>query len=365
MPAPLVLAAIAAKRLLWRRITRLLLVCLPVLGVGVLALALLAALAGASAQQAPPAGGACPGSRLITSTALPDLTGEQSSNARTIVAVGRELHVPAYGWVIAIATALQESHLRNLAYGDRDSLGLFQQRAAWGPAAARMDPAGSARMFYTGGQAGQPGLLQIPGYQTMPLTRAAQAVQASAFPDAYAKWQALAARIVADPSVLSADCYLTAGHDTSDDTPGGKAVAAALTQVGVPYSWGGGTTTGPSAGFGTGTGVVGFDCSSLVQYAWHQAGTDLPRVATAQAGAVPHVPLQPATWRAGDLLFFHAPGDPPGFYHHVGLYDGHGGLIHAPRTGRTVEVVHDFLTIDYFHNELAAVGRPTADLGHG
>lgn len=360
MPAPVALAALAAKRVLWRRVRRALYVLMPILGTGILAVALLGVLAGGSNQQATPADGGCPGSQLITTktSTLPELGPEQAGNARTIVAVGRELHVPPYGWVIAVATALQESNLRNLSYGDRDSLGLFQQRAPWGTPTQRTDPATAAKMFYTGGTGGQPGLLQIPGYQHLPLTEAAQAVQHSAFPTAYAKWQPLAMRVVADPSVLSADCYATAGF-TSDGSAGAKAVAAALTQIGVPYSWGGGSMTGPTAGFGHGAGIIGFDCSSLVQYAWHHAGIDLPRVASAQAAATAPQPLDPARWRPGDLVFFHAAGDPPGYYHHVGIYDGHGGLIHAPRTGLTVELVHDFLTVPFFHDELAAVGRPT------
>jgi cell wall-associated NlpC family hydrolase len=198
----------------------------------------------------------------------------------------------------------------------------------------------------------------------MPVTQAAQAVQRSAFPNAYAKWQPFATQIVADPTVLSADCYVSAAF-TSDGTAGGAAVASALSQIGVPYSWGGGSLTGPSAGFGSGAGVVGFDCSSLVQYAWHQAGFDLPRVASAQATSVTPLPLEPSAWRPGDLVFFHAPADPPGFYHHVGIYDGQGGLVHAPRPGLTVEVVHDFLSVPFFHVELAVVGRPTGDLDDG
>lgn len=366
MVVPLVLAA---ETLLWRRLRRILLVLLPFLTVGALAVVLLIALVGGSSQQQGPAGGGCPGAvmesiALTTGKAGPTgggidgLTPEQAANARTIVAVGRELNVPAYGWVVAVATAMQESSLVNLPTGDRDSVGLFQQRAAWGSMRERMDPATSARMFYTGGKQGQPGLMAIPGFEHLPLTDAAQAVQRSAFPNAYAKWQPLAAQVVGDPTVLSTSCYANAAF-LSDGSAGGRAVQAALAQVGVPYSWGGGSVRGPKVGFGSGAGVAGFDCSSLVQYAWHQAGVDLPRVATAQAAAVQPLPLDPEAWRAGDLVFLHAPGDPPGFFHHVALYDGQGGIVHAPRPGLTVEVVHDFLTVPFFRDELAAVGRPT------
>jgi murein DD-endopeptidase MepM/ murein hydrolase activator NlpD len=124
------------------------------------------------------------------------LSTEQINNARVIVGVGRQLKVPPRGWTIALMAAMQESTLRNLPYGDRDSVGLFQQRNAWGTFQQRMHPPTSARMFYTGGMAGQPGLLDISGWEQMPLWQAAQAVQRSAFPFAYAKHEALATALV-------------------------------------------------------------------------------------------------------------------------------------------------------------------------
>ncbi|RIQ29145.1 C40 family peptidase [Jiangella rhizosphaerae] len=120
---------------------------------------------------------------------ITDLDEDQSSNAHTIVAVGEQLGVPDFGLAVALATAAQESMLRNLDHGDRDSVGLFQQRAPWGTFEERTHPPTSSRYFYTGGAGGQPGLLDIPGWQDMPLTEAAQAVQVSAYPDAYAKWE--------------------------------------------------------------------------------------------------------------------------------------------------------------------------------
>jgi hypothetical protein len=165
-------------------------------------------------------------------------------------------------------------------------------------------------------------------------------------------------QVVGDPTVLSAVCYANAAF-LRDGSAGSRALAAALGQVGVPYSWGGGTLRGPSEGFGSGAGVVGFDCSSLVQFAWHQAGVKLPRVAGARAAAVRPLPLDPRTWRAGDLVFLHASGDPASFFHNVAMYDGQGGIVHAPRPGLTVEVVHDFLSVPYYQGELAVVGRPS------
>lgn len=123
------------------------------------------------------------------------LTAEMTTNARTIIRIGRSLEVPDYGIVVALAAALQESGLRNLAYGDRDSLGLFQQRPSmgWGTPAQLLDPSYAARLFFGG--TGNPnsintrGLLDIPGWQSKSVTQAAQSVQRSAFPTAYAKWE--------------------------------------------------------------------------------------------------------------------------------------------------------------------------------
>jgi murein DD-endopeptidase MepM/ murein hydrolase activator NlpD len=148
---------------------------------------------------------------LATSTVTAtDLDDEQVSNARTIIAIGKSLGVPARGWVIAIATALQESGLRNLDYGDRDSLGLMQQRPSmgWGTAAQVQDPAYAARAFFGGptSPTSNPGLLSVPGWQQMSLWQAAQTVQRSAFPTAYADHEPLATEIVHRLTGTTAGC---------------------------------------------------------------------------------------------------------------------------------------------------------------
>jgi N-acetylmuramoyl-L-alanine amidase len=123
------------------------------------------------------------------------LTSEMAANARIVIQVGRQLGVPDRGIVIALATAMQESSLRNVGYGDRDSVGLFQQRPStgWGRTSQLTDVSYAARLFYGGPQnpnAGRTrGLLDIPGWQSMSLAQAAQSVQRSAYPDAYARWQ--------------------------------------------------------------------------------------------------------------------------------------------------------------------------------
>ncbi|HEV7957054.1 MAG TPA: LysM peptidoglycan-binding domain-containing protein [Marisediminicola sp.] len=123
------------------------------------------------------------------------LSAEMARNASTIIAVGRSLGVSDYGLVVALATAMQESTLRNLDHGDRDSLGLFQQRPSqgWGTPKQVTDPDRASRLFFGGPSnpnAGSTrGLLDIRGWQSMTVTQAAQAVQLSAYPDAYAKWE--------------------------------------------------------------------------------------------------------------------------------------------------------------------------------
>ncbi|MEV0152604.1 M23 family metallopeptidase [Micromonospora sp. NPDC050686] len=120
---------------------------------------------------------------------------EQLRNAAVIIKVGQEMDVPARGWVIAIATAMQESALRNLGHlgrrNDHDSVGLFQQRPSqgWGTATQLRDPVYASRKFYAK-------MLRVPRWEHRPLTDVAQTVQVSAFPDAYAKHEDLAGRIV-------------------------------------------------------------------------------------------------------------------------------------------------------------------------
>ncbi len=111
------------------------------------------------------------------------------------------------------------------------------------------------------------------------------------------------------------------------------AIAAAESQIGVPYVWG-----GESPGHG-------FDCSGLVQWAWRQAGVDLPRTAAAQYDAIPHVSL--SDLQPGDLLFW---GD--GGISHVGMYVGGGDIINAPETGELVRIE------PIWNDGLVGAGRP-------
>lgn len=122
------------------------------------------------------------------------LTEEMLANARQIVAVGREIGVGDRGIVVALAAAMQESTLRNLDFGHLDSLGLFQQRPStgWGSEDQILDTDYSIRVFFTGIHSEDitvRGLLDIEDWEDMTVTEAAQAVQISAYPDAYAKWE--------------------------------------------------------------------------------------------------------------------------------------------------------------------------------
>ncbi len=110
---------------------------------------------------------------------------EQAENAALIAAISVRRGLPPRAASIAIATAIQESKLRNLEHGDRDSLGLFQQRPSqgWGTEEQILDPSYATNAFYDV-------LIEVEGYQDLPITEAAQRVQRSAFPNAYADHEA-------------------------------------------------------------------------------------------------------------------------------------------------------------------------------
>jgi hypothetical protein len=131
------------------------------------------------------------------------LSTEQAANAATITAVAVKRELPRRAVTIALATALQESKLNNVEYGDRDSLGLFQQRPSqgWGSPGQILDPRYSAGKFFDA-------LVKVPGWQRKQLTVAAQAVQQSGHPTAYQQWEDQAetlagAFVGTEPALLS------------------------------------------------------------------------------------------------------------------------------------------------------------------
>ncbi|QFU86753.1 C40 family peptidase [Amycolatopsis sp. YIM 10] len=256
---------------------------------------------------------------------VPGLTDEQLGNAATIVAVGKQMAVPEPGWVVAIAAALQESGLRNLHHGDRDSLGLFQQRPSmgWGTPQQITTPTYAATKFFEH-------LTATPNWQTMSLNDAAQAVQGSGFPNAYAQHEDTARLIVS--AVSGVHCQpspVMAG--TGDCTTIHAPTAAAMTAInyacgqrGLPYVWGG---NGPDGGH------AGFDCSGLTKAAYGAAGITLPRTAHTQFHAGPRVPDNQPLF-PGDLVYY----GPTSKIRHVGLYLGNGKMINAPTFGQPVQI---------------------------
>ncbi|MCK9792240.1 hypothetical protein M1843_00580 [Isoptericola sp. 4D.3] len=152
------------------------------------------------------------------------LTPLQAQNAALIVGTSVQRGLPGRAATIGLATAIQESSLVNVDYGDRDSLGLFQQRPSqgWGTPEEIMDPVYSTGAFFDG-------LVEVTGYEAMEVTVAAQAVQRSGFPDAYAQHEVRSrawASALTGHSPGAITCTLTA----DDDRPTGEAAREVLAE---------------------------------------------------------------------------------------------------------------------------------------
>ena len=142
------------------------------------------------------------------------LSPDQAQNAALFAAMARDRGLPARAVTISIATALQESRMVNIDYGDRDSVGLFQQRTSqgWGSVEEIMDPVYATGKFFDG-------LVRVRNYTTLPVTEAAQAVQRSGFPDAYAQHEARArawASALTGHSPASITCHFRDGARPAD-----------------------------------------------------------------------------------------------------------------------------------------------------
>jgi cell wall-associated NlpC family hydrolase len=272
---------------------------------------------------------------------IADLDAEQTVDARLIVAVGQQRGVPDQGLIVGLMAAMQESGLRNLSHGDRDSLGLFQQRPSqgWGAPNQVLDPAYAAAAFF-GGPASpdkNPGLLDLAGWEHLAPGRAAQAVQQSAYPDSYARWeesaQAWLAEILSQPGMTAAGCSMAVATGSA-----AVVVASAARWLGTPYAWGGGDAYGPTEGFAQGSGTVGFDCSGLTLYAYAQVGITLPRTSGEQ-WSVPGVRVNfLAELQPGDLVFFATDTSDPATIHHVAISLGGDAMLEAPHTGDVVRI---------------------------
>ncbi|MER7899713.1 heavy metal transporter [Streptomyces sp. NPDC096046] len=186
----------------------------------------LLAVAGYLVVQYVAGGSGGPGCKVVSGKgdgASYEFSPEQAVNAATITAVGTARGLPERAVTIALATALQESALRNIDHGDRDSLGLFQQRPSqgWGTPKEIMDPTYSASEFYEH-------LVKVPGYTRLPLTVAAQRVQRSGFPQAYAKHEPDAALLAAALTGQSAATLTCEGRPGATRASGPDGVRAAL-----------------------------------------------------------------------------------------------------------------------------------------
>ena len=305
-----------------------------------------------------------PGDTKPVTTALPSqvgpYTGDQVLNAAYIIKAGQAMTLDAKTITIGVMTAMGESSLVNVTRGDAvgpDSRGLFQQRAngAWGTLEDRMNPAVASTNFFKA-------LMGVPNYLSLEPTIAAHKAQRNADPYHYAPYWAdavlMVATLTSDPSLLESlpATGSVTGCEGGGPEPlpgvgngsGAAIVSAAQHYLGTPYSWGGGDIQGPSLGIYSsasldGTHTVGFDCSGLVLFAiYHATGIQLPHSSNSQGsdsrGTV--VPRDWAQMKPGDVIAFSEDGSgAPGSFGHVGIYLGDGKMIHAPKPGKTVEIV--------------------------
>ena len=170
-----------------------------------------------------------PGCRAGSGVQAIDLDPEQAEVAATIAGVAARHRLPRQAVTIALAAALQESKLHNLDYGDRDSVGIFQQRPSegWGSATQLQDPVYATTKFYTA-------LAKVHGYTAMPVYQAAQEVQHSADGSAYQQWTDIARQLTGyftGKSPHNVSCWYT---------PAGKAnLAGVKRQIGQTFGPGG------------------------------------------------------------------------------------------------------------------------------
>lgn len=265
------------------------------------------------------------------------LSTAQTKVAKGYVSVGKGLGLPREALVIAIMMALQESSLRMLANAnvpdsfkyphdgvgsDHDSVGSAQQRpaAGWGSVQELMDVTYNARAFYggtSGPNHGSPrGLLDIPGWVSMGKGQAAQAVQVSAFPELYDRWEPQASAIVDALSGVEPARVCTDAPAAGSDVVPTEALSQIrqeilrFTKMGVGggYVWGG-------------TAFKAWDCSGFVQWIYRQVGIELPRVEQWRVGTMTDNP------QIGDLVVQNPQG--PYNWGHVGIYAGNGMMYSA------------------------------------
>ncbi|MGW7266840.1 heavy metal transporter [Streptomyces sp. NPDC054842] len=280
------------------------------------AVAVLLALAGYLVVQYVTGGTGAPRCKVVSGKgdgASYEFTPEQAVNAATITAVGTTRGMPERAVTIALATALQESGLRNIRHGDRDSLGLFQQRPSqgWGTRKQIMDPTYSAGEFYRH-------LAKVPGYSRLPLTVAAQRVQRSGYPQAYAKHEPDATLLAAALTGRAAATLTCEGRPGATRTGGPDAVRAALVRdfgrdvlqvAGAEVDTGADAGSGrvspsaaasPSPGAGTAV-TVPVPEGTAAEGSRRQRGWELAHWAVANSSAlhIAHVSYAGREWSAG------------------------------------------------------------------
>jgi cell wall-associated NlpC family hydrolase len=313
-------------------------------GSGIVSTPAAAAAAPAQAQAVAPVCPAPVSARAATMIGGYPFAADQVENARTIYRVSVERNLPAWAAVIAEAAALQDSGLHTGGATGVGPFGLYHHRpsADWGTAADLADPVRATGAFYGH-------LVQVPGWQNLPMPVAAQSVQRfSADPTAYARWQVSAEELVANAAGAVQRCGVDHGDGdavsraqrilgslhlpAATPAPVVTAIGWALRQLGTPYSWGGDCTDSHSANV-----LRGCDCSSLVMMAYATAGIDLPRTTFEQVVTGTAV-TDPSQVQPGDLLFEAGSDGTLANPGHVGMYIGSGLVLEAPGTGRDVRI---------------------------
>lgn len=295
---------------------------------------------------------------------LPEVAGYDQAaleRAVAIVKVGEANQIPARGQMVALMVAMQESDLgRNPSTASPDGngdAGVFQQRQLpgwYGTLEEVNDVSYAAGVFYKGkdvsgdipGAAGPngyhiPGLLDIEGWDSLPPTVAAQRVQRSAYPDAYAKHENKAREILSAVSGVNVTIDSSAPGSASCAGGGGGGpvspdiagvIEAGKTTMGARYDLGSGGWEGPTNG--------AQDCSGLTTFSYQKAlGIHLPRTARAQWAALKSNAVDPANLQPGDLIF-EAWGSRlgPGVVSHVAIYIGDGQMLEASRSAGKTQI---------------------------
>lgn len=244
-----------------------------------------------------------------------NLDEEQRGIVALIISIGKQRKLSPRAWQIAIQAGMTESGLRNLHYGDRDSLGIFQMRPSmgWGTVAEVTHPPYQVNKFYNV-------LLTVSGWETQRPGDSAQAVERSAFPDRYHKWEAMSVHLIENVGkvVDASGCGKGDGVVLPPSKVAAAAIKFALRERGKPYVWG---ATGPDS----------YDCSGLLLRAFESAGVTIPRVSRDQYRAGAMLPIKKA--QPGDLLFWAYDQSNPSTIHHVAMYLGDGQIVEAQQSG--------------------------------